>query len=133
MFDEYMPQPEQNDAALGWIGYVGAVLIALALVRLGVFLNPPTTIGQRNSIAVVLRGEGNIEVLPEGKMNSPQYCSKSRCILLFAPETKEVVITYQLGMGFTFQSWGGACAGADSLCRIPLGDFKTVRVNFERM
>jgi hypothetical protein len=133
MFDDYMPSPPRQDASLGWIGFVASIVVTLTLVRVGVMIDGPVMVGPTNSVVVMIRGEGMVEVTEEGRTNSVQYCSSPRCLLQFPPAAKGVIITHQPRSGAIFQSWGGACAGSDTWCHIPLGDYKTVRVSFEKI
>src|SRR5690348_15721881 len=99
-----MPRPYRQDASLGWVGYVAAIAITLALVRVGVSISAPAVIGPRNSVAVVIHGEGTVEVTGEGRMHNPQYCSQARCLLAFPDDAKEIVISYQPRAGSSFQA-----------------------------
>ena len=130
MFDEYMPPPRRQDASLGWVGLLASIVVTLTLVRVGVSISGPAMVGPRNSVVVLIRGEGTVEVAAEGPIHVPQYCSQARCVLSFPDTAKEVVITYQPRAGSSFQSWGGACLGSDTWCHVGLGEYKVVTVSF---
>ena len=125
-----MPRPYRQDASLGWGGYLAVIVITMALVRVGVSISAPAVIGPRNSVAVLIHGEGTVEVAADGPAHSAQYCSQARCLFTFPSEAKEVVITQQPRAGSSFQAWGGACLGSDTWCHIPLGEYKSVTVSF---
>src|SRR5690242_21493042 len=101
-----MPRPQGPDASLGWVGLLASIVVTMILVRVGVSISAPAIIGPRNAIAVMIHGEGMIEVAAEGPTHSPQYCSQPRCQFSFPPEAKEFVITYQPRAGSSFQAWG---------------------------
>ncbi len=125
-----MPRPPRQDASLAWLGLVASIVVTVTLVRVGVTFNGPITIAPRNSIAVVIRGNGTVEAAAEGVTHTPQNCARSRCVFSFPADAKEVVMTYQPDTGSRFQMWGGACSGNDTWCRIVLGEPKTVIVSF---
>ena len=128
-----MPHPRPQDASFGWLGYVAVIALTAALVRIGVKLDGPVAVGRPNTVGVVIRGKGTVEaVAAQGRMHAPQYCSGTRCTFAFPEEAKEVVIGYEAAMGSKFQAWGGACTGSDTWCRVPLGEYKTVIVSFEK-
>jgi hypothetical protein len=130
VFDEYMPRPYRQDASLGWVGLLASIVVTFVLVRVGVSISAPTMIGPRNSIAVLIRGEGTVEAAAEGPSHTPYTCSQAKCTFSFPSDAKEVVITYQPRAGSSFQSWGGACIGSDTWCHIGLGEYKVITVSF---